>query len=193
MSGLPLKLVVGLGNPTSEYARTRHNAGFWFVEELARRHGGVFRHESKHHGELARIRVGSTELWLLKPMTYMNRSGQPTQSVAGFYKIAPPEILAAFDELDFPPGTVRLKEGGGAAGHNGTRDLIAQLGEGFWRLRIGIGKPPAQGIEHVLSRPSAADERLIHEAIGRAADALPVMLEQGAQKAMNQLHMTAEP
>src|SRR5262249_12076923 len=125
MSGLPLKLIVGLGNPTSEYERTRHNAGFWFVEELARRHGGVFRHESKHHGELARIRVGGTELWLLKPMTYMNRSGQPTQSVAGFYKIAPQEVLAAFDELDFPPGTVRLKEGGGAAGHNGTRDLIA--------------------------------------------------------------------
>lgn len=193
MSGLPLKLIVGLGNPTSEYARTRHNAGFWFVEELARRHGGVFRNEPKHHGELARIRVGNSELWLLKPMTYMNRSGLAAQSVAGFYRIAPGEILAAFDELDFPPGTVRLKEGGGAAGHNGTRDLIAQLGEGFWRLRIGIGKPPAQGIEHVLSRPSQEEERLIREAIARAADALPAMLEQGAQKAMNQLHLTAEP
>jgi peptidyl-tRNA hydrolase, PTH1 family len=190
MSGLSLKLIIGLGNPGAEYARTRHNAGFWFVEELARRHGGNFRHEPKHQGELARVRIGSAELWLLKPLTYMNRSGGPAQSVVNFYKIPTSEILAAYDELDFPPGVVRLKEGGGAAGHNGALDLIAQLGEPFWRLRIGVGKPPAQGIEHVLSRPSGDDERLIRAAIATAADALPVLLEQGAQKAMNILHTT---
>src|SRR5690606_8050829 len=110
MSGLPIKLIVGLGNPGDRYARTRHNAGFWFVDELARRHGGSFRSEPRHQGELARIRVGDAELWLLKPMTYMNRSGGPVRSVASFYKVAPSEILVGYDELDFPPGAVRLKE-----------------------------------------------------------------------------------
>jgi PTH1 family peptidyl-tRNA hydrolase len=185
---LALKLVVGLGNPGDEYTRTRHNAGFWFVDELARRHGGAFRAEAKHKGELARARIGAVDLWLLKPMTFMNRSGASVQSVASFYKIPVNEILVAYDELDFPPGTVRLKEGGGAAGHNGVSDIIAQLGEGFWRLRIGIGKPPGQGIEHVLSRPSAEEESLIRSSLTAAADALGVLLEQGPQKAMNQLH-----
>lgn len=192
MSGLSLKLVVGLGNPGAQYARTRHNVGFWFVEELARRHGGAFRHEPRHQGELARIRVGAFDLWLLKPMTFMNRSGGPTQSVAAFYKTPVGEILVAYDELDFDAGAVRLKQGGGAAGHNGVKDLIAQLGGDFWRVRIGIGKPPGAGIEHVLARPAVQDERLIREAIAAGADALPVMLEQGAQQAMNQLHTSNE-
>jgi PTH1 family peptidyl-tRNA hydrolase len=192
MSALSLKLIVGLGNPGAEYAQTRHNVGFWFVEELAKRHGGTFRGEGKHQGELARIRVGSSEMWLLKPMTYMNRSGGPARSVASFYKVSVGEVLAAYDELDFLPGAVRLKQGGGAAGHNGVKDLVAQLGADFWRLRIGIGKPPAEGIEHVLSRPSAADDRAIREAIATAADALPVLLEEGAQKAMNRLHTRGE-
>lgn len=186
--GLPLKLIVGLGNPGAEYARTRHNAGFWFVDELARRHGGTFRNEAKHRGDVARVRVGAAELWLLKPMTFMNRSGAAVQSVAGFYKIPVEDLLVAYDELDFPPGAVRLKEGGSAAGHNGVSDIMANLGEGFWRLRIGIGKPSGPGIEHVLSRPSADEERSIREALAAAADALPVLLEQGPQKAMNQLH-----
>jgi PTH1 family peptidyl-tRNA hydrolase len=192
MSALPLKLIVGLGNPGAEYAQTRHNVGFWFVEELARRHGGAFRSEGKHQGELARIRIGANELWLLKPMTYMNRSGGPARSVASFYKVPSGEVLAAYDELDFLPGAVRLKQGGGAAGHNGVKDLVAQLGADFWRLRIGIGKPSAEGLEHVLNRPSAADERAIREAIATAADAMPVLLEEGAQKAMNRLHTQGE-
>ena len=192
MSGTSLKLVVGLGNPGAEYERTRHNVGFWFVEELARRHGATFWYEARHQGEMARIRVGAAELWLLKPMTFMNRSGGPAQSVANFYKAAVDEILVAYDELDFPPGTVRLKQGGGAAGHNGVKDLVAQLGADFWRYRVGIGKPPREGVEHVLSRPAAVDEKLIRGALEAAADALPVMIEEGAQKAMIRLHTQGE-
>jgi len=141
MPGEPLKLIVGLGNPGTEYARTRHNAGFQFADELARRYAATFRSEPRHRAELARARVGAADLWLLKPMSYMNHSGEAVRSVATFYKIPLGSILVAYDELDFPPGVVRLKQGGGAAGHNGMRDVIAQMGDAFWRLRIGIGHP----------------------------------------------------
>lgn len=195
MPDAPLKLIAGLGNPGAEYARTRHNAGFWLVDELARRHGGTFRLEPRHHAELARARIGATDLWLVKPLTYMNASGSAVGSVAHFYKVAPQEILVAYDELDFPPGTARLKHGGGAAGHNGVRDIIASVGDAFWRLRIGIGRPGAkgEGIDHVLSRPTAEEERLIRETIEAGADAIPVMLEQGAQVAMSRLHSQLNP
>ncbi len=193
MAGDPLKLIVGLGNPDAEYLRTRHNAGFWFVEELARKFGGVFRRESKHQGELARVRIAGEEVWLLKPMTYMNRSGGPTRSVATFYKVPVQEILVAHDELDFEPGVVKLKQGGGAAGNNGIKDIMATMGADFWRLRIGVGKPPATGIEHVLSRPSAADERAIYECIALGIEAVPIIIEQGGQRAMNRLHTRAAP
>jgi PTH1 family peptidyl-tRNA hydrolase len=195
MPGVPLKLIAGLGNPGPEYARTRHNAGFHFVEELARRHGGAFRSDSKHHGELARITLGAHELWLLKPMTYMNRSGGPVRSVASFYKIPPSALLVAYDELDFSPGTVRLKQGGGAAGHNGLRDIIEQMSDAFWRVRIGIGHPGDRSavLNYVLGRPSSDDAQLIGDAVAAAIDALPVMLNDGAQKAMNQLHTRAAP
>jgi len=190
MSALPLKLIVGLGNPGTEYARTRHNAGFQLVEELARRHGATFRSEPRHHAELARARIGDEEVWLLKPMRYMNHSGEPVRSVASFYKVEPASILVGYDELDFPPGVVRLKEGGGAAGHNGMRDLIAQIGDAFWRLRIGIGHPGDKSavLEYVLGRPSAEEARLIHEAVLAAADIVPLLLAEGPQKAMNRLH-----
>lgn len=190
MSALPLKLIVGLGNPGSEYARTRHNAGFWFVDELARRHGVHFRNESRHHGELARARIGGEEIWLLKPMTFMNRSGRAVQSVAGFYKVPTESILVAYDELDFPAGTVRLKQGGGAGGHNGMKDIIAQAGDAFWRLRIGIGHPGEKSavLNYVLGRPQADDERAIMDAIEAAADIVPQLLTEGPQKAMNRLH-----
>ncbi len=195
MPDAPLKLIAGLGNPGAEYARTRHNAGFWLVDELARRHGGTFRLEPRHHAELARARIGATDLWLVKPLTYMNASGSAVGSVAHFYKVAPQEILVAYDELDFPPGTARLKHGGGAAGHNGVRDIIASVGDAFWRLRIGIGRPGAkgEGIDHVLSRPTAEEERLIRETIEAGADAIPVLLEQGAQVAMSRLHSQLNP
>ncbi|HXR92727.1 MAG TPA: aminoacyl-tRNA hydrolase [Steroidobacteraceae bacterium] len=190
MSALPLKLIVGLGNPGPEYAQTRHNAGFVFVDELAARHGGRFRSEARHKGELARIRIGAEELWLLKPMSFMNNSGGPLRSVATFYKVAPDSILVAYDELDFPPGTVKLREGGGAGGHNGMRDVIAQLGDGFWRLRIGIGHPGNRDavLSYVLGRPRPEDARLINESIAAAADVVPTILAEGPQKAMNRLH-----
>src|ERR1700683_703738 len=190
MTGEPLRLIVGLGNPGTEYARTRHNAGFQFADELARRRGPTTRSEPRHHGEVARLTVADTQLWLLKPMSYMNHSGDPVRSIASFYKVPVESLLVAYDELDFPCGVVRLKQGGGAAGHNGMRDVIAQMGDGFWRLRIGIGHPGdrSQVLDYVLGRPGAADARLIHEALAAAVDVIPVLLTEGAQIAMNRLH-----
>ena len=190
MAGEPLKLIVGLGNPGTEYARTRHNAGFQFLDELARRQDVLFRSEPRHRAELARARIGASDLWLLKPMNYMNRSGDPVRSVATFYKVPLAAILVAYDELDFPAGVVRLRQGGGAAGHNGMRDVIAQMGDGFWRLRIGIGHPGdrSQVLDYVLGRPPAAEAQLIHDAIATAADVVPALLDEGAQIAMNRLH-----
>lgn len=194
MSGIPLKLIVGLGNPGPEHAATRHNAGFHLVDELARRHGGSFRHEGRHQADVARVRIAGEDIWLVKPMSYMNRSGAPVHSIASFYKLPPESLLVAYDELDFAPGTVRLKLGGGAAGHNGMRDVMARMGEGFWRLRIGIGHPgeKAAVVSYVLARPTAQEARLIEQAIAAAADVIPILLTEGAQKAMNQLH-TREP
>jgi PTH1 family peptidyl-tRNA hydrolase len=194
MPGLSLKLIIGLGNPGEEYARTRHNAGFGFVEELARRHGGAFRLESRHHGELARIRIGAADLWLLKPTNFMNRSGSAAQSVAAFYKASAAEILVAYDDLDLPPGVARLREGGGAGGHNGMRDVIAQLGADFWRLRLGIGHPGHRDkvLGYVLSRPSIEEDILIRQSIDAAADIMPILLAEGPQQAMHRLHTSRE-
>jgi len=190
MAGEPLKLIVGLGNPGTEYARTRHNAGFQFVDEIAERHGARFRSEPRHRAELARARIADVELWLLKPMNYMNHSGDPVRSVASFYKVPLESILVAYDELDFPAGVVRLRQGGGAAGHNGLRDVIAQMGDAFWRLRIGISHPGDRNrvLDYVLGRPPAEEAQLMREALAAAADALPVLLTDGAQIAMNRLH-----
>jgi PTH1 family peptidyl-tRNA hydrolase len=194
MAGTALKLVVGLGNPGAEYARTRHNAGFWLVDELARRHGGTFRHEGKHQAELARVRIGGEELWLAKPMTFMNRSGGPVSSILNFYKIAPRDMLAAHDEIDLPSGTVRLKDGGGHGGHNGLRDLIAAQGDGFWRLRIGVGHPGHKNdvVDFVLTHAGKDEQRVIDESIVAGADAIEEMLRSGAQIAMNKLHARPE-
>ncbi|MEO8019276.1 MAG: aminoacyl-tRNA hydrolase [Pseudomonadota bacterium] len=190
MAGNELKIIAGLGNPGPEYARTRHNAGFWLVDELARRHGGSFRNEGKHQAELARVRIGGEEVWLVKPMTFMNRSGGPVSSVLGFYKLAPAQMLVAHDEIDLPSGTVRLKEAGGHGGHNGLRDLMAAQGDGFWRLRIGVGHPGSKNevVDFVLTRAGADEQRAIDEAIVAGADAIEEMLRSGAQVAMNKLH-----
>src|SRR5262249_47443560 len=130
------------------------------------------------------------DVWLLKPMSYMNHSGEPVRSVATFYKVPVESILVTYDELDFPAGVVRLKQGGGAAGHNGMRDVIAQMGDAFWRLRIGLGPPGdrSQVLDYVLGRPSAADAQLLREALLAAADAVPALIDEGAQIAMNRLH-----
>ncbi len=195
MNDAQIKLIVGLGNPGNEYARTRHNAGFWFVDELARAHGGNWRRESKYQCELARVRIGDAEVWLMKPQTYMNRSGAAVQAVAGFYRIAPAQMLVAHDEIDLPPGVVRLKQAGGHGGHNGVRDVIAQLGADFWRLRIGVGHPGSkeQVIDAVLDRASAAEQALIDAALARAYAALPELLRGDAQKMMKMLHTRDEP
>ncbi len=194
MAGFPLKMIVGLGNPGDEYARTRHNAGFWFIDELAARHGGSLRADRRHHADIARVCIGDAEVILLKPMQYMNRSGGPVGSVADFYKIEPGAILVAHDELDLPVGTVRLKESGGHGGHNGLRDLIPRIGEGFWRLRIGIGHPgeKAEVVDYVLTRAPAAEDSAIRATVAAAADVLPVLIEEGPQRAMNRLHAKPE-
>jgi PTH1 family peptidyl-tRNA hydrolase len=190
MSGLALRVIVGLGNPGPEHLVTRHNAGFWFVDLLARRHGGEFRDYRKFSGETARITLSEREIILLKPTTYMNRSGLAVRQLSDFYKIAPEEILVAHDELDLPVGSVRLKQGGGHGGHNGLRDTIAHLGETFWRLRLGIGHPgnKAEVIDYVLTRAPRAEEDLILETVSTAADVMPLLLEQGAERAMTRLH-----
>ena len=190
MAGEALKLIVGLGNPGTEYARTRHNAGFQFVDELARRFRTSFRSEARHRGELARARIGAVDVWLLKPMGYMNHSGDAVQSVATFYKIEVQSIVVAYDDLDFPAGVARLKQGGGAAGHNGMRDVIAQMGDAFWRLRIGIGHPGDRSrvLDYVLGRPPAPETQLIQDTLVAAADSVPVLLAEGGQAAMMRLH-----
>ncbi|MFZ9709420.1 MAG: aminoacyl-tRNA hydrolase [Steroidobacteraceae bacterium] len=194
MSGSRIQLIVGLGNPGERYGRTRHNAGAWFVDELARRHGGVFRQERSQQAELARIQVAGAELWLLKPTTFMNDSGASIASVSHFYKLPIDTLLVAHDELDLPVGVVRLKQGGGHGGHNGLRDAITAVGADFWRLRLGIGHPGHKDLVHdyVLQRASSSEESAIHAAIAAAADVLPLLIEQGAEKAMNRLHTRAE-
>jgi PTH1 family peptidyl-tRNA hydrolase len=186
----PIKLVVGLGNPGEEYARTRHNAGFWYVDALARAGGGQWRRESRYQAELARTRIGADELWLEKPLTFMNRSGSAVQAVATFYRIAPAEILVVHDEIDLPAGTVRLKQGGGHGGHNGLRDIIAHIGADFWRLRLGVGRPAEadEVIDFVLKRAGASEQALIDAAMERGLAALPELLRDGAQKVMHRLH-----
>jgi len=193
MSGLPLRVIVGLGNPGPEHLVTRHNAGFWFVDLLARRHGGEFRDYRKYSGETARITLSEREIILLKPTTYMNRSGLSVRHVTDYYKIAPEEILVAHDELDLPVGSVRLKQGGGHGGHNGLRDTITHIGETFWRLRLGIGHPgnKADVIDYVLTRAPRAEEDTILETVSTAADVMPLLLEQGAERAMTRLHSRA--
>lgn len=184
-----IRLIVGLGNVGAEYERTRHNAGFWFVDELAAGARTSFHPEKKFLGELARASIAGKEVWLLKPGTYMNRSGQSVQALAAFYRIAPGEILVAHDELDLTPGDVRLKQGGGLAGHNGLKDICARIGTpDFWRLRIGIGHPRSLGItqevaDFVLHPPRREEQTEIVAAIGRAVAAADPIVAGNANAA----------
>lgn len=192
----PIQLIVGLGNPGEEYARTRHNAGFWLLDVLAACHGGRFRMERKFNAEVAMLSIAGNDVRLLKPATFMNRSGQPIQAAATYLKIPPECILVAHDDLDLPPGVARLKHGGGAGGHNGLKDAIAHLGPAFWRLRLGIGHPGnrAEVIDYVLNRASREEEALIRGAVEDAAEVIPVLLGSGDQPAMLRLHSQgAEP
>jgi PTH1 family peptidyl-tRNA hydrolase len=190
MAGLQLRLIVGLGNPGPEHAETRHNAGFWLVDALVARHGGSLRPHSRYQGDVGRIDVGGQELWLLKPTTYMNRSGGSIRALTEYLRIKPAELLVAHDELDLPVGIVRLKLGGGHGGHNGLRDTITQIGDGFWRFRLGIGHPGTkdQVIDFVLRRAPAAEDALIRGGVDACAAAVPKLLTDGAEKVMNTLH-----
>ena len=195
MPGTPLSLIVGLGNPGAEHQKTCHNAGFWFLDALADRTRAEFRGEGKFHGAVANCALAGRAIWLLKPTTYMNRSGMAVSALVNYFRIEAAEVLVVYDELDLPPGTARLKFGGGHAGHNGMRDVIAHLGDAFWRLRLGIGHPgnKHEVIDHVLDRPTPADERAIRSAIAEGLDVLPLFIEQGGERAMNQLHRRSPP
>ena len=185
-----IQLVVGLGNPGDDHARTRHNAGFWVVDELVRRARGSWNDERKFHGELAKASVGGREVRLLKPMTYMNRSGLSVQSVMGYLKLAPEQVLVVHDEIDLPNGTVRLKWDGGHGGHNGLRDVNQHLGDQYRRVRVGIGRPlnSADVIDYVLERPRKEEQVLIEEAIEKSLRVLPLLFEGKFDAATMQLH-----
>ncbi len=186
-----IRLIVGLGNPGKEYEQTRHNAGFWFVDEVARAFGVTFKKEGKFFAEVGRISSGGTDCWLLKPVTFMNRSGQSVAAIANYYKISAEEILVVHDELDHDAGSAKLKKGGGHAGHNGLRDIISAIGtKDFLRLRLGVGHPGSskQVVNYVLGQPSRDDAEKIMEAIGRSIGALDKLLEGRFQIAMNELN-----
>jgi PTH1 family peptidyl-tRNA hydrolase len=190
---MSIELVVGLGNPGSRYDNTRHNAGFWLVDKLAEQAREQFRQETKFHGEVCRVILGSHQCWLLKPAIFMNKSGQAIGALANFYKITPEQILVVHDELDLPCGTARLKKGGGAGGHNGLKDTIAHLGtQQFIRARIGIDHPGnrAEVVNYVLKPPSQDEKISIDNAIERLVDVMPLVLSGGTsyEKAMQQLH-----
>ncbi|SFM68090.1 peptidyl-tRNA hydrolase [Ectothiorhodospira mobilis] len=191
MSETPsIRLIAGLGNPGPRYDRTRHNAGFWFVEALARRHGGHFKSERRFAGDVARVQLEGQEVWLLKPMSFMNHSGQPIRLLADFYKIPPEAILVVHDEIDLPPGAARLKRGGGHGGHNGLRHIMGHMGQDFLRLRLGVGHPGHRDevVPFVLSRPPKAEEEAVTQAIERALDVVPEVVTGALQQAMNRLH-----
>ncbi|MEW5754990.1 MAG: aminoacyl-tRNA hydrolase [Pseudomonadota bacterium] len=186
-----IQLIVGLGNPGPQYEATRHNVGFWFVDALARAAGTSLKLDTKHHGQLGKTRLSGTECWLLKPTTFMNRSGQSVGSLANFYKIPAEEILVVHDELDIPAGHLRLKRGGGHGGHNGLRDIITALGsKEFVRLRLGIGHPghASEVSNYVLSKPSPDDRSAIERAIDEAQRQLLLIMQGELEKAMNHLH-----
>jgi PTH1 family peptidyl-tRNA hydrolase len=186
-----IRLIVGLGNPGREYESTRHNAGFWWLDEFARTHNLSFRSEAKFHGLAARGQLHGHEVFLLKPQTFMNVSGRAVGALAQFYKIAPAEILVVHDELDLPPGSAKLKLGGGHGGHNGLKDIIAHLGtKDFWRLRLGIGHPGdrSEVVNFVLNDPRREERALIDEAMQRAQDVVHLVVEGKSEAAMLKLH-----
>ena len=186
-----IRLIVGLGNPGPEYGSTRHNAGFWWVDAFAHAHQFNFKVESKFHGLAARGQVHGRELHLLKPQTFMNVSGRAVGALSQFYKIAPEQMLVVHDELDLPPGSARLKLGGGHGGHNGLKDIIAHLGtKDFWRLRLGIGHPGERaGVsDYVLNAPRREEAVLIEQAMQRAQDVAHLIVEGKLEAAMLKLH-----
>ncbi len=186
-----IKMIVGLGNPGSEYEQTRHNAGFWFIDELAWQYKATLTEEKKFFGSVARISISGSDLWLLKPSTFMNRSGQAVAALAQFYKIKPEEILVVHDELDIPCGRIKFKLGGGNGGHNGLKDIQARLGTpDFYRLRLGIDHPGDRNlvVGYVLNKPSPEHRQQIDEAINKSLKAVPMLLAGEWEEAVRFLH-----
>lgn len=185
-----LTLIAGLGNPEERYARTLHNAGFWFVDELARRAGVSFKYEKRFDAETCKIDIGGNDVWLAKPQAYMNHSGGPIRAMLDYYRLSVGHLLVAHDEIDLEPGTVRLKLGGGHGGHNGMRDVIRHCGPDFMRLRLGVGHPghKDQVTGYVLKKASGDVEAEILRNVDEAADVIPLLAEAGLSAAMKKLH-----
>ena len=186
-----IKLIAGLGNPGKKHEKDRHNVGFGFVSRLASGQRVELKAVAKYHGLMGKLARPAGDLWLLLPQTYMNLSGKSVGALTRFYKIQPAEVLVAHDELDFPPGVAKLKLGGGVAGHNGLKDIAAQLGsQGFWRLRIGIGHPGDKSLvaDYVLDSPRAAERELIEAALIRSLDVAGLLIDSDMQAAMLRLH-----
>jgi peptidyl-tRNA hydrolase, PTH1 family len=189
---MTIRMLVGLGNPGPEYEATRHNAGFWWVDAVAAKLGARLAFDRSYHGMIARVnRPGQEPLWLVEPQTFMNLSGKSVTALARFFKIAPQEILVAHDELDLLPGQVKLKLGGSHAGHNGLKDIVAQLGSAdFWRLRLGIGHPGVKSevIDYVLKKPTKEHREAIEDSIARTLDALDLLLAGEMERTMMKVH-----
>lgn len=186
-----IELIAGLGNPGSKYEKNRHNVGFWFIDALAQSKGVKLKHENKFNGEVGKADIAGTSVWLLKPTTFMNNSGQAVAALAKFYKIPPEKILVVYDDLDLPPAALRLKQDGGHGGHNGMRDIIAHLGsKTFVRLRIGIGHPgnSSEVTNYVLGNPPSSERIELENAVDEALRNLPQIIQGELQKAMQHLH-----
>ena len=188
---MSIQLIVGLGNIGQEYAQTRHNAGWWMLDELAATWGASFREDKKYYAEVAKANTPQGEVWLMKPSTYMNKSGQAVGALANFFKIPVSDLLVLHDELDIPPGHVRLKKGGGNGGHNGLKDIQAKMGSAdFWRVRLGIGHPGDRNLVSgfVLNKPSRDDREAIDDAIWRTHCEINDILSGDMEAAMRVLH-----
>lgn len=185
-----LSIIAGLGNPGKEHERTLHNAGFWFVDALARKYGGQFRYEKKFDADYCRINLHGDDIWLVKPQSYMNLSGGPVRAMLDYYRLHTDHLLVAHDEIDLPPGTVRLKQGGGHGGHNGIRDVIRHCGADFMRLRLGVGHPGEKDkvTGYVLKRASSDVEAVIERNIDDAVAVMPLLIDDGLNAAMKKLH-----
>ena len=190
----PLTMVAGLGNPGEKHERTLHNAGFWFVDALARKLGGSSRYEKKFDADICKVMLNGRDVWLVKPQSYMNLSGQPVRAMLDYYRLDINDLLVAHDEIDLPPGTVRLKKGGGHGGHNGLRDIIKHASPDFMRLRLGVGHPgdKSKVTGYVLKRASSDVEAKIERNIDDALAVMPLLMDEGLNAAMKKLHTKAK-
>ena len=185
-----VSIIAGLGNPEERYAKTLHNAGFWVVDELARRGNIELKYEKRFDADIGKVSIGGSDVWLVKPQSYMNLSGGPVRAVLDYYRMTVDQLLVVHDEIDLPPGTVRLKKGGGHGGHNGLRDIIRHCGNDFRRLRLGVGHPGEKDkvTGYVLKRASNKEEAVLEKSVDEAADIIPVIVDGGLNEAMKALH-----